>query len=275
MSSGYWEELERPGPDSVTVDGHQLRAGSRVTLHPNPGGDIWDLALAGRAAVIEAVEQDMEGRTTLAVVVEDDPGQELGFARQPGHRFFFSPEEVQPLADDPSTGAAGTDGARRILVAGIGNVFLGDDGFGVALADRIARRALPKGVDVVDFGLRGMDLAFAMQDGYDAVVMLDATPRGQAPGTLYVIEADVSEGDPELDTHGMDPVKVLGLVRTLGGTPPRTFVVGCEPQTRMNGEEDEIVARLSEPVLAALDSAVRLVESLLEDIRNAQEVSTS
>jgi hydrogenase maturation protease len=269
MSRGYWEELERPGPDSVRVDGQQLRAGSRVTLHPKAGGDIWDLALAGRAAVIEAVEQDMEGRTTLAVVIEDDPGKELGFARQPGHRFFFSPEEVQPLGEEVAPRGP------RILVAGIGNVFLGDDGFGVALADRIARRALPNGVDVVDFGLRGMDLAFAMQDGYEAVVMLDATPRGQAPGTLYVIEADVSEGDPALDTHGMDPVKVLGLVRTLGASPPRTFIVGCEPQTRMTGEEESIVAQLSEPVLAALDPAVRLVESLLQDIRNAQEVSTS
>jgi hydrogenase maturation protease len=161
-------------------------------------------------------------------------------------------------------------------VAGIGNVFLGDDGFGVALADRLARRALPENVAVVDFGLRGMDLAFAMQDGYAAVVMLDATPRGQAPGTLYVIEVDPNEGDPTLDTHGMDPVKVLGLAKTLGGgAPPRIFVVGCEPQTRMTGEEDEIVAALSEPVRASLDPATKLVESLLEEIRNPQEVSTS
>lgn len=267
--TGYWEELERPGPDSVNVHGVQLRAGSRVRLHPKAGADIWDLALAGRAAVIEAIEQDLEGNTTLAVVIEDDPGRELGFARQPGHRFFFSPTEVEPLA--PAAEAA----TARILVAGIGNVFLGDDGFGVALADRLARRELPGGIEVVDYGIRGMDLAFAMQDGYDAVVMLDATPRGQAPGTLYVIEVDHSEGEAALDTHGMDPVKVLGLVRALGGAPPRTFVVGCEPQTRMTGEEEDIVARLSEPVLAALDGAVKLVESLLSDIRNPQEVSTS
>jgi hydrogenase maturation protease len=243
-----------------------------VRLNPAAGGDIWDLALAGRTAVIEAVEQDMEGRTTLAVVIEDDPGRELGLARQPGHRFFFSPAEVEPLPDPP----AGAPPAMRILVAGIGNVFLGDDGFGVALIDRLARRALPPGVDARDFGVRGMDLAFAMQDGYDAVVMLDATPRGQPPGTLYVIEVDTAEAEPALETHGMDPVKVVGLVRMLGGTPPRTFVVGCEPRTRMTGEEDEIVTALSEPVLAALDGAVRLVESLLAEIRHhPQEVSTS
>jgi hydrogenase maturation protease len=268
--SGYWEELERPGPDSVTVGGSELRAGSRVCLHPKPGGDIWDLALEGRAALIEAIEQDLEGQITLAVVIEDDPGRDLGFARQPGHRFFFSPAEVEPLP-----GPAPASGDPRVLVAGIGNVFLGDDGFGVALADRLARRELRPGVEVRDFGIRGMDLAFAMQDGYDAVVLLDATPRGQAPGTLYVIEVDHAEGEAALDTHGMDPIKVLGLARALGGAPPRTFVVGCEPQTRMTGEEEDIVARLSEPVLAALDGAVKLVESLLAEIRDPQEVSTS
>lgn len=271
--TGDWEELERPGPDAVTVGASKLRAGSRVRLHPKAGGDIWDLALEGRAAVIEAIEQDLEGRTTLAVVVEDDPGRDLGFARQPGHRFFFSCDEVEPLPPSGTPAEART----RILVAGIGNVFLGDDGFGVALAGRLARRALPAGVEVVDYGIRGMDLAFAIQEGYDAVVLLDATPRGQAPGTLYVIEVDPGEGESEatIDTHGMDPGKVLGLVRALGGTVPNTFVVGCEPQTRMTGDEEDVVAQLSEPVLTALDPAIKLVESLLEDITNPQEVPTS
>ncbi|MCA1683037.1 MAG: hydrogenase maturation protease [Actinobacteria bacterium] len=277
--TGYWEELERPGPDTVAVPGSQLRAGSRVRLHPRPGGDIFDLALHGRSAVIEAIEQDMEGAITLAVVVDDDPGRDLGFARQPGHRFFFSLAEVEPLpADDSSAdGAAASAGAtKRILVAGIGNVFLGDDGFGVAVADRLWRRELGPGVEVVDFGIRGMDLAFAMQDGYDAVVLLDATPRGQEPGTLYVIEVDPDEGsDAAVDAHGMDPVSVTQLIRTFGGTPPPTFVIGCEPQTRMSPEDENVVAQLSAPVLAALDPAVKLTESLLADIRgqtNEQEM---
>jgi hydrogenase maturation protease len=268
--SGYWEELERPGPDAVLVDGVELRPGSRVRLHPKAGGDIWDLALEGRAALIEAIEQDLEDQITLAVVVEDDPGRDLGLARQPGHRFFFSPAEVEPLP-----AAAAPANKPRILVAGIGNVFLGDDGFGVALADRLARRVLPAGVVLRDFGIRGMDLAFAIQDGYDAVVLLDATPRGEAPGTLYAIEVDDADGEAALDMHGMDPVKVLGLARALGGTPPRTFVVGCEPQTRMTGNEEDVVAKLSEPVMAALDPAVKLVESLLADITNPQEASSS
>ena len=267
----YWEELERPGPDSVTIAGSELRPGSRVRLAPRKGGDVFDAVLAGRSAVIEGIEQDLDGNVTLAVVVDDDPGRDLGLARQPGHRFFFSPSEVQPL---PAAPLSPPRDGPRILVAGIGNVFLGDDGFGVALADRLARRELPMGVEVVDFGIRGMDLAFAMQDGYDAVVLLDATPRGERPGTMYVVEVDHSEHDQAaLDTHGMDPAKVIGLVRALGATPPRTLVVGCEPQTRMSADDEEIVAQLSEPVRAALDQGVTLVESLLEELVSTEDTT--
>jgi hydrogenase maturation protease len=202
------------------------------------------------------------------VVVEDDPGRDLGAARQPGHRFFFSPAEVEPLeeaADEPDSPAT------RVLVAGIGNVFLGDDGFGVALADRLARRGLPAGVEVVDFGIRGMDLAYTMQDDYEAVVLLDAAPRGGQPGTLYVIEPEVEPGEVAVDTHGMDPVKVLATVRALGSEPPRTLVVGCEPETQLGGEEEDLVVALSEPVRAALDAAVALVESLLRELTTTEQ----
>ncbi|MGA2924917.1 MAG: hydrogenase maturation protease [Solirubrobacteraceae bacterium] len=253
--SGYWEQLERPGPGSVHVDGSELRPGSRVRLAPRAGGDVFDLALAGRTAVVEAIETDYEGAVMLAVVVEDDPGADLGFARQPGHRFFFSPAEVEPLGDR----IAGVAPAR-ILVAGVGNVFLGDDGFGVALADRLSRLALPAGVEVVDFGIRGIDLAFAICEGYDAVVLLDATPRGRPAGTLYVIEVHRDEGQPELDAHAMDPVKVIALARTFGGAPPRMFVIGCEPHAL------ELPGTLSEPVRASLDEAARMVQSLLAEL---------
>ena len=145
----------------------------------------------------------------------------------------------------------------RILVAGIGNVFLGDDGFGVALADRLSRLALSDGVKVVDFGIRGMDLAFAMQDGYDAVVLLDATPRGEAPGTLFVIEADPN-GDVEVsvDAHGLDPVRVMGLVRALGGVP-LTIGVAQGP------------AKVA-PILGALRG--HFVNVLVTDVRTAEAV---
>jgi hydrogenase maturation protease len=263
--SGAWEELERPGPDVVVVDGVELRAGSRVRLRPRAaGGDVFDAALAGRTATVEGIEQDMDDAVHLTVTVEDDPGRDLGERRQPGHRFFFSPDEVEPL---PAAGEPRREACPRVLVAGIGNVFLGDDGFGVALAGRLARRELPAGVEVVDFGIRGMDLAYALGDGWDAVVLLDATPRGEPPGTLYVIEAQLDDDDAvAIDTHGMDPVKVLALARELGRPLPRTFVVGCEPLTRMTGDEDELVADLSEPVRAALDESTRVAASLLGDL---------
>jgi hydrogenase maturation protease len=261
----YWEELERPGPDAVTVDGVELRARSRVRLKPRAGGDVFDLALAGRTAVIEGIEQDLEGNLKLAVAIDDDPGRDLGLRKQPGHRFFFSLDEVEPLSGDD--GAPAVAGAR-ILVAGIGNVFLGDDGFGVALADRLARIALPDGVEVVDYGIRGMDLAYALHDGWDAVLLLDAIPRGLGPGTLTVVEPDLDGLEASVDAHGMDPAKVLGLARALGGALPRVLIVGCEPRDVMRGDEEDVVATVSEPVRAALEEGVRLVQSLLEDLRS-------
>jgi hydrogenase maturation protease len=245
-----WDELERSGPESVVVAGVELRRGSRVRLRPRAGADIFDLALAGRIGSVYAIEEDTEGHVQLAVVVD---------AAQPDRRFFFAPEEVEPVA------------GPRILVAGIGNVFLGDDGFGVELAGRLAGRPLPDGVEVVDFGIRGMDLAYALLEGYDAAVLLDATPRGEPPGTLYVVEPDVAAIDVAPEAHGMDPAKVLALVRSLGGTPPRVLVVGCEPATRMSTDDEEIVAALSQPVRAALDEAARLVESILDDLTKGDE----
>jgi hydrogenase maturation protease len=263
--TGYWEELERPGPDVVTVSGVELRRRSRVRLRPHAGGDIMDLALTGRTAIVEGIEEDTDGKVHLTVIVDDDPGRDLGERRQPGHRFFFSLDEVEPLpADEPVAPHT------KVLVAGIGNVFLGDDGFGVALAGRLARRELPAGVEVVDFGIRGMDLAYALS-GYDAVVLLDATPRGEPPGTLYVIEPEVDPDDVAPEAHGMDPVQVLALATTLGGTPPRMLVVGCEPLTRMSADDEEIVAALSEPVRAALDEATRLVEQVLDELTTEEE----
>ena len=245
-----WDELERRGPDSVRVGGVELRRGSRVKLNPRAGADIFDLALAGRVGTVYAIEEDTDGNVQLAVVVD---------ASQPDRRFFFAPAEVEPVA------------GPRVLVAGIGNVFLGDDGFGVELARRLADRPLPAGAEVVDFGIRGMDLAYALLDGYDAAVLLDATPRGEPPGTLYVIEPDVQAIDVAPEAHGMDPATVLALVRTLGGTPPRMVVIGCEPQTRMTVADEEIVAQLSQPVQAALDEAVALVESVLDELIDGGE----
>jgi hydrogenase maturation protease len=157
---------------------------------------------------------------------------------------------------------------KRILVAGVGNVFLGDDGFGVEVVRRLAGRELPEGVEVVDFGIRGMDLAYALQDDYEAVVFVDATPRGEEPGTVYLLEPEIDEdGGVALDTHGMDPVKVIKFARALGTRPTRTLVVGCEPQVVVSGEDyEDMLMELSEPVRAAVEEAVKLVESLVKGI---------
>ena len=159
----------------------------------------------------------------------------------------------------------------RILVAGIGNIFLGDDGFGCEVVRRLAEHELPENVEVRDFGIRGMDLAYALMDPYEVVVFVDAVPRGEEPGTVYLIEAEVpDEGEVALDTHGMDPVSVIRLARVLGAEVPRTLVVGCEPKVILSGEDyDDMLMELSEPVQRAVDEAVKLVESVVEEV-NAQ-----
>lgn len=255
-----WGALEGRAPRTIDLGGVHVGRGSLVRLHPRSRGDVFDLALADRAAVVESIQQDLEGGIQLAVVLEDDPGRDMGVARQPGHRFFFTAEEVEPLG--PSLEPAG----RTVLVAGIGNLFLADDGFGVEVARLLAQRELPAGVKVQDFGIRGMDLAYELQEDYDAAILVDAVPRGQPAGTIYVIEPDLDETEPDLDAHAMDPVRVLGLAKVLGSLPPRVIVVGCEPGLVKHPEDEELVMELSPPVRAATEQAVEVVESLLEDL---------
>jgi hydrogenase maturation protease len=150
-----------------------------------------------------------------------------------------------------------------VLVAGIGNIFLGDDGFGVEVARRLAQRPVPDGVRVIDFGIRGLDLTYALLDGYEAVILVDAVPRGGEPGTLYVIEPDPAGPEPDglsVEPHNLDPARVLRLVTAMGGRLNRLLVVGCEPG--VPGDVEEMSAGLSDPVRAAVDEAVPLVESL-------------
>ncbi len=157
----------------------------------------------------------------------------------------------------------------RILIAGIGNIFLGDDGFGSEVARQLAGRAQPDEVRVVDFGIRGFDLAYALLDGYEVTIFIDATARGGEPGTLYTIEPDLSEltemGSQEaaVEPHGMDPMKVLRMVKAMGGEFKRILLVACEPLT-LGPEEGHM--GLSEPVEASVGEAVRLIESLISEI---------
>jgi hydrogenase maturation protease len=158
----------------------------------------------------------------------------------------------------------------RVLIAGVGNIFLGDDAFGVEVAQRLARRALPEWVRVVDFGIRGLDLTYALLDGYEAVVLVDATPRGGPPGTLYVLEPPQGDGAaPQIEAHSMDPVKVLRLAAAMGARVERLLVVGCEPTPL---DEEELQTGLSEPVRAAVEEAVPLIEVLVVRLLRGEAV---
>lgn len=154
---------------------------------------------------------------------------------------------------------------RSILIAGVGNIFLGDDGFGVEVARRMARRALPECVRVSDFGIRGFDLAYAITDEHDAVILVDATRRGESPGTLYALELDPDgQTAGAVETHGMDPANVLRLVASLGGRPRRVLLVGCEPSA-IDPETEELTG-LSPAVESSVDPAIELVLSLVARI---------
>jgi len=264
-----WQLLEEKTPvDHLEMSGVELRTGSRVRLRPRKGGDVMDIALAGQVATIECIEQDYEGKCHVCVVLDDDPGRDMGLLRQPGHRFFFDAEEVEPLSEEEARQIPEVQ-KPAILVAGIGNIFLGDDGFGVEVVRRMAGRNLPAGVRVSDFGIRGFDLAYALQDGYETTILVDACPHGQAPGTLYVIEPDLKAlDDPDspqamVEAHAMNPMSVLRMARAMNIELKNVLLVGCEPET-LGGEEGQM--GLSAPVEAAVDDAVKLVDSLVNRI---------
>lgn len=174
---------------------------------------------------------------------------------------------------------------RRILVAGIGNIFLGDDGFGVEVAQKLLKRSYSSEVQIVDFGIRGVELAYTLLDDYDVVILIDATPRGGKPGTLYLLEPDLSACNPEkgaetgraaLDAHSMDPAKVLAFATTLGASLHQVFLVGCEPlPSDDNNEYSDVQVGLSEAVQSAVDEAVDMLGSLLERLFDTWNFSSN
>ena len=150
---------------------------------------------------------------------------------------------------------------KRILVAGIGNIFQSDDGFGVAVAQRLERDGLPEGARVVDFGIRGVHLAYDLLEPPDLLVIVDTTSRSGPPGTLYLIDPEV---EPEVftgvspDAHAMDPCAVLLAVKQMGGALPRTRIVGCEPVDLEEG------MGLSTPVEQAIEPAIAMIRRLID-----------
>lgn len=158
----------------------------------------------------------------------------------------MSPIRAQPAAP------------ARVLVAGVGNLFLGDDGFGSEVARRLARGGAPDGSVVTDYGVGGIHLTYDLLDGYDTLILIDAARRGEEPGTVTVIEVDTAEaGSPTLDAHSLDPAAVLASVRRLGGEVPRALLVACEPQ-----DLDEGIG-LSDVVEAAVDPTLAAVRDLI------------
>ena len=273
MNEWEWNLLEAKSPlETLRIGEADVKVGDRVRLRPGKRADIFDMALAGKTAVIESIEQDYEGKFHICVVADDDPGRDIGMMRQPGHRFFFFPEEVEPV--DPGEPIASTTAsAPAILVAGIGNIFLGDDGFGVEVAQRLSQRTFPQGVRVVDFGIRGLDLAYALTDAPQATILIDACPRGDAPGTLYVVEPDLTSlNSPNtsqiaVDAHAMNPMNVLCMAKSMGAPLQRILLVGCEPAT-WGPEEGQM--GLSEVLENAVERAVTLTESLVSRILNGE-----
>jgi hydrogenase maturation protease len=278
MREWEWNLLEdKASLDQVEIAGVVVKKGDRVRLCPRDGGDILDIALRGQVATIESIEEDYEGSQHVCVVLDDDPGRDLGMMRQPGHRFFFRAAELEPIEETSSVQTEQTPNTaaskQRILVAGIGNIFLGDDGFGVEVVRRLANRGLPAEARVIDFGVRGLDLAYAFQDGYETTILIDAFPHGQAPGTVSVVKPDTNAIDASPDNfvepHSMNPMNVLRMAKAMNGSLNHVLLVGCEPAT-LGG--DEGCMGLSKPVESAVDDAVSTTEALIKRILEGETI---
>lgn len=159
----------------------------------------------------------------------------------------------------------------KVLVACVGNIFLGDDAFGVEVANRLSQEPLPEGVKVVDFGIRSYDLAYALMDSWDDVILVDALPRGGAPSTIYVLEPELPGDDAgaqpfAIDAHSMNPVAVLQMVHALGGKVNRMLVVGCEPFSVEPDASGNL--GLSPCVEAAVGEAIAAIRRLIDRERS-------
>ena len=160
-----------------------------------------------------------------------------------------------------------------ILVAGIGNIFLGDDAFGSVVARRMIARGEISGVRTVDFGIRGLDLAYALLDGNDATILIDTLARGGEPGTIFVLQPDLNELEcaaVPVEAHVMDPVRVLALAHSMGAQLRNIYIVGCEPET-FGPEEGQM--ELSPAVEAAVEPAIEVIGSLISKLTVKEAVA--
>jgi hydrogenase maturation protease len=179
-----------------------------------------------------------------------------------------SEPEIQAAVDRMEARMASPGRQKQILVAGVGNAFLADDGFGGAVAKELIDRGVPDGVTVMDFGTGGLDLAYEVMRGYDALVIIDVSRQEGEPGTLYVIEPEEGEIEGEIEDgeainpHGMDPRTVLRFVKSVGGWPGKVVIVACEPSA-----VGEMGMELSESVAASVG---RAVDAVLEQVAGLQ-----
>jgi hydrogenase maturation protease len=243
-----------PFSDTMKIGGVEVGNGTRVRLKPSRRADAHDLFYADRLATVKGVFNDVDGDRHVAVALDDDPAADM--LEWQGRFLYFHPDEIEVLKDKKD---------QRVLVAGIGNIFLSDDGFGVEVVKHLDAATLPAeaqdGVTISDFGIRGVHLSYELLDGYDALVLIDAMPLDEPPGTVVLFEPDVESIDPtSVDAHSMSPAVVLGLLAGMGGHVPRVLVVGCQPLTLEEG------IGLSDPVTAAIAPAVDTVHRVLTDI---------
>lgn len=161
---------------------------------------------------------------------------------------------------------------KRVMIAGVGNMFMQDDGFGSAVIQKMLHKKFPEGVEIKDFGTGGLKLAYDLMQGYDALILLDASARGEQPGTLYRIEpdekdfsTDLQQGGP-IDPHGSDPVTVLRFVRSIGAWPGKVFIIACEPESI-----DDFAIGLSKAVTDSVDEAIKLTEEIVNEIYQANK----
>lgn len=172
-----------------------------------------------------------------------------------------------PLIEIEPTKPSAPAKRKRIMIAGVGNMFMKDDGFGGAVIKKMLNKKFPEGVEIKDFGTGGLKMAYDLMKGYDGLILLDASVRGEKPGTLCVIEPDENEINPDLeqggpiDPHGADPATVLRFVKSIGSWPAKVLIVACEPESI---EDFEI--GLSEPVNAVIDKAVEMVDDIIKEI---------
>ena len=257
-------KAERLADERISAGRYRVRVGGRLSLHGAARPHQLDLDLT-------VFDDALQIRGDCVLRLSDfqiKPVSRAGRRDQAEGRVADRLRSVRSQGDDMTP--------PRILVAGIGNIFLGDDAFGVEVIRRLLERRPPAEAHVVDFGIRGLDLAYALLDDYEAVVLVDATPRGEAPGTIYVLEIDAAEAAaPEgqgvaIQAHSLDPVQVLRLAGTMGAAFGRLLLVGCEPSP-FEGEDD-MRDGLSPAVAAAVDEAVVAVESLIERLLRGEGV---